>query len=37
MGDKFDFAGMNSGYVKFFGTPEQPNTPARSTAARASN
>lgn len=27
---KLDFAGMQSEYVKFFGTPTQPNKPARS-------
>ncbi|MBW4037844.1 MAG: hypothetical protein HIU91_03035 [Acidobacteria bacterium] len=27
---KLDFAGMQSEYVKFFGTPAQPNKPARS-------
>ena len=27
---KMDFAGMNSEYVKFFGTKDQPNKPARS-------
>jgi enamine deaminase RidA (YjgF/YER057c/UK114 family) len=31
MGNKLDFAGMNAAYNKFFGTPEQPNKPARST------
>jgi len=31
IGNKLDFAGMNSAYNKFFGTPEQPNKPARST------
>lgn len=31
MGNKLDFAGMNAAYVKFFGTPDQPNKPARST------
>jgi enamine deaminase RidA (YjgF/YER057c/UK114 family) len=31
MGNKLDFAGMNVAYAKFFGTPEQPNKPARST------
>lgn len=25
-----DFAGMNAAYAKFFGTPEQPNKPARA-------
>jgi enamine deaminase RidA (YjgF/YER057c/UK114 family) len=28
---RLDFAGMNAAYAKFFGTPEQPNKPARST------
>lgn len=28
--NKVDFAGMMAGYTKFFGTPEQPNKPARS-------
>jgi len=27
---KLDFAGMNSEYVKYFGTKDQPNKPARS-------
>jgi len=27
---KLDFAGMMAAYTKFFGTPEQPNKPARS-------
>ncbi len=31
MEGKLDFAGMNTAYAKFFGTPEQPNKPARST------
>jgi enamine deaminase RidA (YjgF/YER057c/UK114 family) len=31
MGNKLDFAGMNAAYNKFFGTPTQPNKPARST------
>jgi enamine deaminase RidA (YjgF/YER057c/UK114 family) len=31
MEGKLDFAGMNAAYAKFFGTPEQPNKPARST------
>ena len=31
MGGKFDSAGVNAAYSKFFGTPEQPNKPARST------
>lgn len=28
--EKLDFAGMQSEYVKYFGTPAQPNKPARS-------
>ncbi len=31
MENKLDFAGMNAAYAKFFGTPAQPNKPARST------
>lgn len=31
LGNKLDFAAMNAAYAKFFGTPEQPNKPARST------
>ena len=31
MGNKLDFAGMNAAYGKYFGTPDQPNKPARST------
>ncbi len=31
MDNKIDFAGMNAAYGKFFGTPAQPNKPARST------
>ena len=31
MGNKLDFAGMNAAYSRFFGTPQQPNKPARST------
>lgn len=31
MGNKLDFAGMNTAYAKFFGTTGQPNKPARST------
>jgi len=31
MDNKLDFAGMNAAYGKFFGTPSQPNKPARST------
>ena len=29
--NKLDFAGMNAAYNKYFGTPTQPNKPARST------
>ncbi|HUB30833.1 MAG TPA: RidA family protein [Terracidiphilus sp.] len=29
-GGKLDFAGMMASYNKFFGTPDQPNKPARS-------
>jgi enamine deaminase RidA (YjgF/YER057c/UK114 family) len=29
-GGKLDFAGMMKSYTKFFGTPDQPNKPARS-------
>ena len=28
---KMDFAGMMAGYTQFFGTPDQPNKPARTT------
>ena len=31
MGNKLDFAAMNAAYAKFFGTPDQPNKPARTT------
>lgn len=31
LGGKMDFAGMMKGYSQFFGTPAQPNKPARST------
>jgi len=31
MENKLDFAGMNAAYAKYFGTPDQPNKPARST------
>lgn len=31
MDNKLDFAGMNASYNKFFGTPAQPNKPARTT------
>ncbi|MDQ1092107.1 enamine deaminase RidA (YjgF/YER057c/UK114 family) [Xanthomonas sacchari] len=30
LGGKMDFAGFMEGYRQFFGTPEQPNLPARS-------
>jgi len=30
-GGKMDFGGMMEGYKQFFGTPKQPNKPARST------
>lgn len=29
---EMDFAGMNAAYAQFFGTPQQPNKPARMTA-----
>ena len=29
-GGQMDFAGMMAGYTQYFGTPEQPNKPARS-------
>jgi enamine deaminase RidA (YjgF/YER057c/UK114 family) len=32
---RMDFAGMMRGYAAFFGTPAQPNKPARSTMAVA--
>ena len=35
-GGKMDFAGMMEGYKMFFGTPEQPNKPARVTMQVAS-
>ena len=31
LGGKMDFAGMMAGFSQFFGTPEQPNKPARTT------
>ena len=31
MEGKLDFGAMNAAYAKFFGRPEQPNKPARST------
>ncbi|WP_122518333.1 RidA family protein [Pseudomonas syringae] len=30
-GGRLDFAGLQAGYTQFFGTPEQPNKPARTT------
>ena len=30
-GGKMDFAGMMAGFKQFFGTPEQPNKPSRTT------
>jgi enamine deaminase RidA (YjgF/YER057c/UK114 family) len=36
LGNKMDFAGMMAGYTQFFGTPAQPNKPARSTVQVAS-
>jgi enamine deaminase RidA (YjgF/YER057c/UK114 family) len=30
-GNKMDFAGLQAGYTKFFGTPDQPNLPVRTT------
>ena len=29
-GGKLNFAGLQAGYTQFFGTPEQPNKPART-------
>jgi enamine deaminase RidA (YjgF/YER057c/UK114 family) len=31
LGGRMDFAGMMAGYSQFFGTPDQPNAPARTT------
>ncbi len=31
LGGRMDFAGMMAGYSQFFGTPDQPNKPARTT------
>lgn len=31
MGGKMDFAGMNAAFKQFFGTPDQPNKPSRTT------
>ncbi len=36
MGGKMDFQGMMAGYLQFFGTPDQPNKPARVTTQVAS-
>lgn len=36
LGNKMDFAGMMAAYTQFFGTPAQPNKPARSTVQVAS-
>jgi enamine deaminase RidA (YjgF/YER057c/UK114 family) len=36
LGGKMDFAGMMAGYRQFFGTPDQPNKPARVTTQVAS-
>jgi enamine deaminase RidA (YjgF/YER057c/UK114 family) len=33
--NRMDFAGFMEGYTQFFGTPEQPNLPARSVMAVA--
>jgi enamine deaminase RidA (YjgF/YER057c/UK114 family) len=33
--NRMDFAGFMEGYTRFFGTPEQPNLPARSVMAVA--
>ena len=35
-GGKMDFAGMNSSWLKEFGTAAQPNKPARATVQVAS-
>ncbi|MEI9965213.1 MAG: RidA family protein [Caulobacteraceae bacterium] len=35
-GGKMDFAGMMAAYTQFFGTPDQPNKPARVTVQVAS-
>lgn len=35
-GNKMDFAGFMAGYTQFFGTPDQPNKPAR-TALQVAN
>ena len=34
-GGKMDFAGMNSAWLKVFGTPDQPHKPARATIQAA--
>lgn len=36
LGGKMDFAGLQAGYTRFFGIPEQPNLPARTTVQVAS-
>ena len=33
--NRMDFAGFMEGYTQFFGTPQQPNLPARSVMAVA--
>jgi enamine deaminase RidA (YjgF/YER057c/UK114 family) len=33
--NKIDFAGMTAGYIQFFGTKDQANTPARTTLQAA--
>ena len=35
-GGKMDFAGLQAGYTQFYGTPAQPNLPARTTVQVAS-
>jgi enamine deaminase RidA (YjgF/YER057c/UK114 family) len=37
LGGKMDFAGLQASYTQFFGTPEQPNKPARSAAQVAAS
>lgn len=36
LGGKMDFAGLQAGYTKFYGTSDQPNLPARTTVQVAS-
>ena len=36
LGGKMDFAGLQAGYTRFFGTQEQPSLPARTTVQVAS-